>query len=117
MGSMKHDSVLAMFESRFDAWSAQAVLEETLLAASVAARDTYSGADLVKLADSLAAGRANDRVEQVVAYLKQAGEHLLAAAPGKQPATAPAKPPAAAPAAKEDAPNKKAADSSDAPKK
>lgn len=116
MAGVKHDSVLAMFESRFDAWSAQAVLEETLEAAKVAAVDAYSGAELVQLADSLQQRRADDRVEEVVAYLKQAAEHLRASAPAK-PAPATAAKTAAPPVSKEDAGKKKAEADTDTPKK
>lgn len=116
MGSVKHESVLAMFESRFDAWSAQAVLAETLDAAKVAADAAYSGADVVKLADTLEARRADDRVEEIVAYLKEAGEHSMAAAPAKQASTTPAKPAAQQPP-KEDSGKKKGDTDSDAAKK
>lgn len=105
-----------MFEARFDALSAQAVLEETLEAANVASEAAYSGADLVKLADSLKARRANDRVEEVVAYLKEAGEHLLAAASAKQAPATPSKP-VAQPPPKEDAGKKRDTADTHAPKK
>lgn len=116
MASMAHDSVLAMFESRFDAWSARAVLEETLAGARVSAVDAYSGAELVKLAQSLEEHRPNDRVEEIVAYLKEAGERLIASAPAK-PAPSTSAKTATPPPEKEDTGKKKATTDTRADKK
>lgn len=72
MAAVTHDLVLAMFESRFDVWSANEVLEEMLARAHVPTGGPYKKEALLKLADTLESARPNDRVDGIVSSLRHA---------------------------------------------
>ncbi len=83
-----HDRLVEILRSRYDHYSARAVLAEALEKEKIAVKPAYPPAEVEKVAQFLSGKR--DRTEQVVAYLH--AEVKPAPAPAAPPPPA-AKPP------------------------
>ena len=96
-----HDRLVEILRSRYDHYSAQAVLAEALEKQKIAVKPSYTAAEVEKIAEHMEARR--DRTEQVTAYLRVEAKQVEAKpAEAKHPepkpaAAAPAQPPAKAP--------------------
>jgi len=93
-----HDRLVEILRSRYDHYSARAILAEALDKQKIAVKPAYTAAEVEKIAEHMEARR--DRTEQVAAYLRVEAKPAPAphaAAPPVAPAAAPAQPHAKAP--------------------
>ncbi len=73
-----HDRLVEILRSRYDHYSARAVLAEVLEKAKLPVRTSYPPAEVEKLAHAMA--ERKDRIEQVTAFLR-AEAKLASASP------------------------------------
>ncbi len=90
-----HDRLVEILRTRYDHYSARAVLGEALEQAKIQQKPSYPAADVERIAETVAARK--DRTEQVAAYLRA---ELKQAPPAPAPKPAAPPPPAAKPAEK-----------------
>lgn len=82
-----HDRLVEILRSRYDHYSARAVLAEALEKQHIAVKGAYAPAEVEKIAETLAGRR--DRTEQVAAYLRaEVKTAPVALAPAPPPTSA-----------------------------